>query len=54
MADFMNKLPKVAVARTLERANWANTTLVKENVVEKIKEIKLQGDGNIFVFGSGR
>ena len=54
VADFMNRLPKVVVSRTLERADWANTKLVKENVVEKIKELKRQGDGNIFVFGSGR
>lgn len=54
VADFMNRLSKVVVSRTLERADWANTKLVKENVVANIKELKHQGNGNIFVFGSGR
>jgi dihydrofolate reductase len=54
VADFMNHLPKIVVSRTLERADWANTKLVKDNIMAKIEELKRQGDGNIFVFGSGR
>jgi dihydrofolate reductase len=51
-ADFMNSLPKVVFSRTLERADWANTKLVKGNLVGEIQELKRQGQGNIFVFGS--
>ncbi len=52
VAEFMNRLPKVVVSRTLERADWSNTKLVKENVAAEIQEIKRDGEGNTFVFGS--
>jgi dihydrofolate reductase len=52
VADFMNRLPKVLVSRTLERANWPNTKLIKDNVTAEIQQLKQQGEKNIFVFGS--
>ena len=52
VADFMNRLPKVVVSRTLERADWNNTKLVKGNVAAEIQELKRNGEGNTFVFGS--
>jgi dihydrofolate reductase len=51
VAEFMNSLPKVVVSRTLERADWANSKLVKENVAAEIQELKRSGEGNTFVFG---
>jgi len=33
IADFMNRLPKVVVSRTLERPNWTNTRLIGERVL---------------------
>jgi dihydrofolate reductase len=51
-ADYMNGLPKVVFSRTLERADWANTKLVKGELAAEIQELKRQGRGNIFVFGS--
>jgi dihydrofolate reductase len=53
VANFMNRLPKVVFSRTLERADWANTTLVNDNLKATIEKLKQQGDGNTFVFGSG-
>jgi len=52
-ADFMNRLPKIVFSRTLARADWVNTTLVKNNLVGEIQKFKHQGEGNMFVFGSG-
>jgi dihydrofolate reductase len=52
VADFMNRLPKVLVSRTLERTNWPNTKLIKDNVTAEIQQLKQQGEKNIFVFGS--
>lgn len=52
VADYMNSLPKVVCSRTLETADWNNTTLVKDNVASEVAKLKQQGDGNIFVFGS--
>jgi dihydrofolate reductase len=52
IADFMNRVPKVVFSRTLEKAGWNNTRLVKENVAEAVLQLKQQPGGDIFVFGS--
>jgi dihydrofolate reductase len=52
IADFMNSVPKVVFSRTLERADWINTRLVKENVPDEVATLKQQPGGDIFVFGS--
>lgn len=41
-ARRMNALPKVVLSRTLERADWSNTTIVRDRVKEKILELKAQ------------
>lgn len=51
-ADYMNKIPKVVCSSTLKTANWNNTIIVKDAVTE-IPKLKQEGDGNMFVFGSG-
>lgn len=52
IADYMNKLPKLVVSRSLQTITWNNTTVVQENVAAEIARLKLQGSGNMFVFGS--
>ncbi|HKB85205.1 MAG TPA: dihydrofolate reductase family protein, partial [Ignavibacteriaceae bacterium] len=52
IAQFMNKLPKVVCSRKLKTADWNNTTIVRDAAVE-IPELKQQGSGDMFVFGSG-
>ena len=51
-ADYMNKIPKVVCSSTLKIANWNNTIIMKDAVTE-IPKLKQEGDGNMFVFGSG-
>ncbi len=51
-AAMMNALPKIVCSRTLEHADWNNTKIVRDAVVELAK-LKQEGDGNMFVFGSG-
>jgi len=51
-ADYMNSLPKIVFSRSLERAEWANTRLVKGELAPEIQQLKRQTKGNIFVFGS--
>jgi dihydrofolate reductase len=41
-ARRMNALPKVVLSRSLERAEWSNTTVVRENVKERLLELKRQ------------
>ncbi len=53
VADFMNKLPKLVVSSTLEKADWSNTSVVKGDALAEVRRLKCQGSGTIFVFGSG-
>ncbi len=48
---FMNKLPKIVCSTTLQTAEWQNTTIVKD-AVKELGDLKQQGDGIMFVFGS--
>src|SRR5262249_2226131 len=49
---FMNRVPKVVFSRTLEKAEWNNTRLVRANVPQEVAHLKQQPGGDIFVFGS--
>ena len=52
IADYMNKLRKVVCSTTIKTADWNNTTIVRDAVAE-LPRLKQEGDGNMFVFGSG-
>ena len=52
IADFMNSLPKIVFSRTLQKASWNNTRLVKENAVEEVAKLKEQPGKDLFIFGS--
>jgi len=51
-ADMMNKIQKIVCSTTLKTADWNNTTIMPD-AVAGITKLKKEGDGNIFVFGSG-
>jgi dihydrofolate reductase len=56
IADLMNSMPKVIFSRTLERADWANTKLLKPNsaanLAAEVQSLKSAVKRDIFVFGS--
>jgi dihydrofolate reductase len=52
-ADRMNSLPKYVVSTTLDKAEWNNSTLIKENVPQQVTELKQQPGQDILLFGSG-
>ena len=52
VAGLMNSLPKIVFSRTLDKAEWNNSKLVKENVVEKVLKLKEQSGKDIAIFGS--
>jgi dihydrofolate reductase len=54
IADFMNGIPKIVFSRSLERADWNNTKLVKTDVATEVTSLKRGNDKNIFVFGSAK
>jgi dihydrofolate reductase len=53
IADFMNSVPKVVFSRTLDKADWNNTRLIKDNIPEEVAKLKQEpGSNDIFIFGS--
>jgi dihydrofolate reductase len=53
-ADKMNNMQKYVVSTTLQRAEWNNSKLIKNNVVGQVSELKAMRDGDILVAGSGQ
>lgn len=52
-ADAMNNIRKYVVSTTLKSASaWRNSTLIRENVVEAVRRLKLEPGKNILVDGS--
>jgi dihydrofolate reductase len=52
VAEKMNNLPKIVVSKTLDKAEWNNSRVVKENVAEEISKLKQQPGKDIAIFGS--
>src|SRR5947199_9682706 len=51
IADCMNRVPKVVFSRTMEKAEWNNSRLVKGNAEEEVAKLKGQLGMNLFIFG---
>src|SRR6266704_4465087 len=52
VADLMNQIRKVVFSRSLEKASWNNTRLVKGNAEEEVAKLKRQPGKDLFIFGS--
>ena len=52
IAEFMNSVPKVVFSRTLARADWNNTRLVRDDPAAEVAKLKNASGRNLFVFGS--
>jgi dihydrofolate reductase len=52
IADFMNEVPKVVFSRTLSKAEWNNTRLIKDKAEEEVMKLKKQTGKDLFIFGS--
>ena len=52
VAGLMNRIPKIVFSKTLAKAEWENTKLVGDNVVEEISRLKKQSDKDVALFGS--
>jgi dihydrofolate reductase len=51
-ADRINSLPKFVASNTLEQSEWNNTTILSDNAIEQIRDLKKQAGGDILVYGS--
>ncbi len=53
-ADRMNEIPKYVASRTLTQDDlgWTNSTLLPDDVVGAVQQLRAQGGGNLQVMGS--
>jgi dihydrofolate reductase len=52
MAKILNDAPKYVASRTLTSAEWTNTTIIGDDVVASVTELKARDLGEIQVIGS--
>lgn len=54
VAEAMNRLPKVVFSRTLERAEWNNTRLFRDDLAATVRRLKAEPGPDLLILGSGR
>jgi dihydrofolate reductase len=52
MVDYINSVRKFVVSTTLQEVGWNNSTLIKDNALENIAELKRQPGKDITIVGS--
>jgi dihydrofolate reductase len=53
VVERMNSLPKFVFSRTLDKASWNNTTLVKGDLATEVRKLKREPGPNMTLMGSG-
>ncbi len=53
VAERMNNLPKVVFSRTLDRADWNNTRVVKGDLAAEVRKMKEAPGEDMVILGSG-
>lgn len=53
LAERMNLLPKVVFSRTMDKASWSNTSLVKDDMPGAVRKMKKEAEQDMVIFGSG-
>ena len=53
VAAGMNKARKIVVSRTLQKADWNNTTIIGDNAMATIQKLKEDIEQDITLLGSG-
>ncbi len=53
VAERMNNLPKVVFSRTMDKAAWKNTKLVKDDLIGAIQRMKKESGEDMAIMGSG-
>jgi dihydrofolate reductase len=53
VARGMNRSPKIVFSRTLKKADWANTRLVKGDLLGEVRKLKKQSGKGLTIIGSG-
>jgi dihydrofolate reductase len=53
VAEGMNRMPKVVFSRTMDKASWSNTTLVKGDLAAEVRKMKQEPGPGMAILGSG-
>ncbi len=53
VAEQMNNLSKIVFSRTMEKASWKNTRLVKGSLAAEVRELKKERGEDMVILGSG-
>jgi dihydrofolate reductase len=53
VAERMNNLQKVVFSRTLDKASWNNTKLVKGDLATEVRKMKQESGQGLVIMGSG-
>lgn len=51
-AKWLQDVKKIVISGTMDKAEWNNTMLIKDNIAEEIKALKEQAGKNLVIFGS--
>ena len=52
--DAMNAIRKYVFSSTLESADWNNSTIIRDDVVTAVTELKQEDVGDLMIYGYGR
>lgn len=52
LAERLNAMPKYVVTRTLERADWNNSTIISGDIAAEVRRLKERPGGDLMVYGS--
>jgi dihydrofolate reductase len=53
VAEGMNNLPKIVFSRTLDKASWKNTRVVKGDIAAEVRKLKQESGPDMVIMGSG-
>jgi len=53
MAEGMNRADKVVFSKTLTKADWSNTRLIRGDLIQEVKNMKQSSGSSMCVLGSG-
>lgn len=53
VAKGMSRSPKIVFSRTLAKADWVNTRLVKNDMLGEVRKLKQQSGQDLTILGSG-
>lgn len=53
VAEGMNRMPKVVFSRTMDKASWSNTKLIKGDLATEVRKLKQESGSDMAILGSG-